>query len=241
MFKSAVGLWMQSGALILFVLKRGCTSYFICILMGKNVNFETLFLTIVTLKTWFISIVRHITISKWVKTFWEPSACTSVWVGQKRSIRTAKSRVKLWAAGEVTPRGLVPFYNEHAIATLAQHRTSCDCRNQSEYIIVEKLQQQQIHFKLLASLPHICPFFSRYHFDRTEFQKIPAISMLACKYIVRYFFVRSSFLLHSTHVRCRCMSIVERLLLFQHSSLPFSCSTACRMLKYDLGFHPYKL
>ncbi len=43
----------------------------------------------------------------------------------------------------------VPFYNEHATAIRMQHRTSRDCRNQSEYIVAKKLQQQQIHLKLL--------------------------------------------------------------------------------------------
>ncbi len=46
----------------------------------------------------------------------------------------------------------MPFYNEHATATRVQHRTLHDCRNQLEYIVTKKLQQQQIHLKLL---PHI--------------------------------------------------------------------------------------
>ncbi len=44
---------------------------------------------------------------------------------------------------------LVPFYNELATVTRVQHRTLGDCKNQSEYIVVKKLQQQQIHLKLL--------------------------------------------------------------------------------------------
>ncbi len=116
------------------------------------------------------------------------------------------------------------FYNEHATTTRVQHRTSCDCRNQWEYIVAKKLQQQQIYFEVFVSLPHICPLFSsicpffssicplfsHYHLYGTELQEVPASSTLACKYIVGHFFVRSSFLLHSTHACCCCASIVER-------------------------------
>ncbi len=45
---------------------------------------------------------------------------------------------------------LMPFYNEYATATHVQRRTSRDCRNQSEYIVAKKLQQQQIQLKLLS-------------------------------------------------------------------------------------------
>ncbi len=109
---------------------------------------------------------------------------------------------------------LVPFCNEHTTATRVQHRTSRDGRNQSEYIVTKKLQQQQIHLKLLPHIcplfSSICPLFSRYHLDRSFASAIPASSMLACEYILGHFFVRSSFLLRYTHACCCSASIVER-------------------------------
>ncbi len=55
----------------------------------------------------------------------------------------------------------------------------------------EKVTTTPNSLEVVASLPQICPLFSsiyplfsRYHLDRTELQKIPTSSTLACKYIV---------------------------------------------------------
>ncbi len=72
-------------------------------------------------------------------------------------------------------------------------------------------------FEVVALLSHICPLFSsicplfsHYHLDRSFAFAIPACSTVAYKYIEGYLFVRSSYLLHSTHACCYCVSIVER-------------------------------
>ncbi len=102
------------------------------------------------------------------------------------------------------------FSLEHSDCTTLWRMHTSNCR--------EKVTTATKSFEVVASLPHICPLFSsiyllfsHYHLDRTKLQKIPASSTLACKYIVGHFFVRSSFLLHSTHVCCCCAFIVERL------------------------------
>ncbi len=55
---------------------------------------------------------------------------------------------------------LVPFYNEYATVTRVQHRTSRDYRNQSEHIVVKKLQQEQIYLKLLPVASYLSSLLS---------------------------------------------------------------------------------
>ncbi len=109
-------------------------------------------------------------------------------------------------------RALVPFYNEHATATRVQHRTR-DYRNPSEYIVMKKLQQQQIHLKLLAR----CLIFVLSSLiitsTKLNFKKFLLAARSHASTLYDIFFVCSSFLLHSSQLCCCCASIVGRALV----------------------------